>query len=96
MKMYRQGDILLIERDENPLIQLANTNILKEGTLTGHHHKVKNGKIFFQPIDDKQVFAYVMAEDNCELYHDEHRTIKLPIGVYEVRRQREVNGYVRD
>lgn len=94
--MYRQGDILLIERGANPLDQPANTDILREGTLTGHHHKIINGKIFFQPIDDNHIFAYVEANKDCRLVHDEHGTIELSEGIYEVRRQREVRGYVED
>lgn len=95
-KMYRQGDILLIKVETNPLTVAVNTDILREGTITGHHHKIVHGKIFFQPIDSNHVFAYVAAEKECKLVHDEHKTIKLPEGIYEVRRQREVRGYVQD
>ena len=95
-KMYRQGDLLLIKRDSNPLNVEARTNVLLEGTLTGHHHKIVNGKVFFKPIDNNHVFAFVMAEKDCKLVHEEHKEIFLPDGVYECRRQREVKGYVQD
>jgi hypothetical protein len=95
-RMFRQGDILLISTENTILGSKANTDVLREGTLTGHHHRIKNGQIYFQEIDRNNVFAYVVAFDGCELFHDEHKTIKIPVGTYEVRRQREVNGYVVD
>ena len=94
--MYRQGDLLLIRRESNPLTVEAPTDIIMEGTITGHHHRVKKGKIFFKPIDRNHVFAFLIADEDCELKHDEHKTIKLPKGIYEARRQREVRGYVED
>lgn len=94
--MYRQGDILLIKVEENPLENPVRTDILREGTITGHHHKIVNGNIFFQHIDNNHIFAYVEALEKCKLIHDEHNTIELPEGIYEVRRQREVRGYVED
>lgn len=94
--MYRQGDILLIKVEKNPLDNPVRTDILREGTITGHHHKIIKGKIFFQPIDENHIFAYVEAAKGCKLVHDEHGPIALPEGIYEVRRQREVRGYVED
>lgn len=95
-QMYRQGDILLIESTMEMGEKPENSDILIEGSLTGHHHRIVNGIIWKQEIDSNGVFAYVLAEDNCKLVHNEHKTIKLPPGLYEVRRQREVSGYVSD
>jgi len=95
MRMYRQGDILLIE--SNQIIgSKTNTDILMEGSITGHHHKVKNGTIYKQETDRDLVFGSVVANEGCVLIHDEHKSIKLPEGIYNVRRQREVTGYVKD
>ena len=96
-EMYRQGDLLLIQREElsNEAIK-TNSQILLEVTATGHHHKIINGLIFRQEISNEGVFAYVKANKECSLIHEEHHTINLPEGIYEVRRQREVSGYVTD
>ena len=100
-EMYRQGDILLIKRNGFEELDYKESiseksDILIEGTLTGHHHRVINGSIWKQEINSQGVFAYVLAKKNCVLIHDEHEPINLPEGIYEVRRQREVSGYVDD
>lgn len=95
-KMYRQGDVLLIKQEDTGLVdgQTAETDVLLEGSITGHHHRIKNGKIYFK--QNRSIFAYILAETDCKLTHEEHNTIEIPEGVYEARRQREVSGYVED
>lgn len=94
-KMYRQGDLLLIEVGYRPPhIAHIQTDILMKGTVTGHHHRIQKGKIC--PHEEDLIIAYVDAYPGCKLVHDEHATIELPEGIYEVRRQREVSGYVYD
>jgi hypothetical protein len=73
--------------------------ILAEGEVTGHHHRIPvpaptktrarpkvqlrvsraNGEVRILDVRDKPV----------DLVHEEHETIKLPPGQYEVRIQRE-------
>ena len=60
------------------------TNILAYGEVTGHSHKLIGGKVLKR---DKQL--YVQVEDSAELVHQEHRSIYLPQGLYEVVRQQE-------
>ena len=95
--MYRQGDILLIKKECSPKGTLSKEDVLIEVSMTGHAHKVKNGQIYHQEIErSTSIFAYIVALKGCKLIHDEHKTIELPEGVYEARRQREVSGYVYD
>lgn len=43
-----------------------------------------------------QVIGYVLVKGPTELIHEEHKTITLPVGDYEVRRQREYDSeYIR-
>lgn len=97
--MYRQGDVLLIMLPAKPehLGVPLRTNILLEGSVTGHHHSIQNGKIY--PIIQERaspVIAIVEAGSHCQIVHEEHGPIDLPEGFYEVRRQREVGGFVED
>jgi len=36
-----------------------------------------------------QVIGYAMVKEPTELIHEEHNAITLPVGTYEIRRQRE-------
>lgn len=92
--MYRQGDILLVPVEEIPedLKQVPKEQgriVLAHGEATGHAH-VLEGKAEFLAADLEEMegrFARVL--EDAELVHDEHDTIKIPAGDYEVRRQRE-------
>lgn len=96
MNMYRQGDILLIEADSVDGEYKAD-GIIAEGSITGHHHKIVNGKVYRQRRDQwNGIIGYVWANDGCQLVHDEHATIDLPEGKYKVIKQREVTGDVED
>ena len=43
-----------------------------------------------------QVIGYAVVKEPTELIHEEHNTITLPVGTYEIKRQREYNAeYIR-
>ena len=98
--MYRQGDILIIkgEASENTLheCRLEENNIVTEGSITGHHHVIKNGKVYRKRRDWNGCIGYILAFKDCQLVHDEHATIELPEGEYKIIKQREVTGDVED
>nr|MDO8118730.1 hypothetical protein [Candidatus Sigynarchaeota archaeon] len=84
-KIYRQGDVLLIEVLEipEPSIRLC-TRIVLEGEATGHAHRITSGSIY-QASDD----MYIDAQKGTTLVHDEHGPIELEPGFYRVVRQIE-------
>jgi len=43
-----------------------------------------------------QIIGYAVVKEPTELIHEEHNTITLPVGTYEIRRQREYDAeYIR-
>jgi len=43
-----------------------------------------------------QIIGYVVVKEPTELIHEEHNTITLPIGTYEIKHQREYDAdYIR-
>jgi len=113
--VYRQGDVWLYKissslptgRVSVPQPATDKGLILAEGEVTGHHHRI--------PVEDvRRTFLYpttnpgvrllrVSKGKPVSLVHEEHETIKLPPGEYEVRIQREYEPsaitsqtYVRD
>lgn len=91
-KMYRQGDVLLMQIDAMPASaeesELEGGRIiLAHGEVTGHAHAVDAAmaKIFA----DREIRFLQVGENGADLVHEEHATIALAPGVYRVVRQRE-------
>jgi hypothetical protein len=91
--MYRQGDVMLKRIDQKPASakpdKLDNGRIiLAYGEVTGHAHAIAQDEanIF---IDGTRRFLEVCYEKQAHLKHEEHATIVLPPGTYEVLQQRE-------
>lgn len=99
--MYRQGDLLFIKTSEIPKGRLKHGTdrlVVLGSTITGHDHAIKKGEVYVnEPSwEHRANFYVVVPEGGTKLVHPEHKTIPLPEGTYQVIRQREVNGYVRD
>lgn len=93
--MFRQGDVLIIplngkmpkgceavKRDKGRVV-------LAYGEVTGHAHAIvsKNAELFTEPKAKRTFLRVVKTE--ALLRHEEHDTVKLPAGDYEIRHQRE-------
>lgn len=89
---YRQGDILLIEINEIPVgARLVSSEgedrlILARGEATGHHHSLATGSARLMEFEN-DTFVEVVAQ--AMLVHQEHAAITLPVGSYQLVRQRE-------
>jgi hypothetical protein len=93
--IYRQGDVLirrvdsiptgakLVKRDEGRIV-------LAYGEVTGHAHAIMDREAELLTVPDVDArFLRIMASSGVELRHEEHATIKLPAGNYEIVQQRE-------
>jgi hypothetical protein len=100
--LYAQGDILLeLVDDAAPNNLLANDAdgavVLARGELTGHRHAFHSGEVVL--FRDEALARAVplalyighikISSPSADLQHEEHATITLPAGTYQVRRQRE-------
>ena len=92
--LYRQGDVLIAAIEKipaglKPVPKDAGRTILAYGEVTGHAHAVE-GDVEFLAADVAEMqdrFLRVLSE--ARVVHEEHATITLPPGLYDVRRQRE-------
>lgn len=94
MKMYRQGDVLIVAVVELPegLRPVPRDNgraILAYGEATGHAHAVLEDVELLAADIAEMEETFLRVEKECSVVHDEHDTIALPAGDYLVRRQRE-------
>jgi hypothetical protein len=93
--MFRQGDVLIIPVGDIPkrLEKVAREGgrlILAHGEMTGHAHAIKDQRAaLFRDPKLAAIFMDVSGDAPVALEHDEHDTIQVPPGKYEVRRQRE-------
>jgi len=40
-------------------------------------------------VKEKGIIGYAVVDGDTDLVHEEHKTITLPVGIYQIRRQRE-------
>ena len=93
---YRQGDVLLIAVEQAPdeytrVPDEAGRFVLAHGEATGHAHAISTRQAeFFEEPSTERRFLVIPSAHGGELRHEEHGPIQLPRGIYEVRRQREL------
>lgn len=79
MSLYFQtGDVLYFKINELPkdLIELK-TDLFHKGD--NHSHKVKGEFSILQSGDN----MFLECKSDCELYHEEHKSIMIPVGIYK-------------
>jgi hypothetical protein len=94
---YRQGDVMIEARAIPDSAKLDKTQngrvVLAYGEVTGHAHAFYTDRVrFFRDSGSDGVsheFIRVDGPGPAELKHEEHGTIEVPPGDYEVVRQRE-------
>jgi hypothetical protein len=78
MKYYQQGDVLLKSIKIKPFnVKKLETDLLHKGQA--HHHRLR-GKFAIAEKDGKRF----VHSRGCELFHEEHNTIKIPEGFFEM------------
>ncbi len=97
-KVIRQGDVMLVPIAELPknLHPAPDENgriIIAHGEVTGHHHSfAMSDRIAMFREDGSGGGLFLMAQGPVALEHQEHETIPVAPGAWEVRRQRTVTS----
>jgi hypothetical protein len=91
--MYRQGDVFIraaeVPRKATEVPRDGGRLVLAYGEVTGHAHVVDAPPEEATLLTDEQERRFLRLVTAAPLVHEEHGTITLPPGTYEVRRQRE-------
>jgi hypothetical protein len=92
MDTFRQGDVLLIKVDELPadaeqVKRDAGRIILAYGETTGHKHAIKAPQV--KMIVTTNGERFLSSTTGFSLNHEEHATVKVPTGNFQVIIQRE-------
>ena len=91
-KMYRQGDVLFVERACAPagVRRVRKNGEILEGEATGHVHRVASECLAAAEVFEVENGLFMtVSEDGVSIVHEDHKPILLPAGNYEVIRQRE-------
>ncbi len=91
MEQYRQGDVILVHIERIPkkaqkVPRDQGRVILAYGEVTGHAHAITEPDVI--KLDDG-IAEYLDAPQGAQLVHEEHDTIGLPPGKYQIVHQRE-------
>lgn len=109
IQQFWQGDLLLVKIEKLPRdIKKVNTRILALGESTNHAHRLDGGQVCVYEQSDKwrRNFAptiIVEIIDPATLVHvnvmteepADHAAVELPVGIYQVIRQIEVDPFDR-
>ncbi len=84
---YRQGDLLFIQEEALPAVELVArpTLVLVAGEATGHAHRLTSGVV----LDAPDGGVYLNLAEPTRIVHQEHDAITLGAGIWLVIRQRE-------
>jgi signal transduction protein with GAF and PtsI domain len=96
----RQGDILFVPVDEwssdrlnraevDEETDIIESGVVAEGEATGHAHRVRAAAGVAVVAIMADLFIRSQEGENIHIDHEEHDTITLPPGDYQVVRQRE-------
>ena len=90
--IYRHGDLCIksIEKLPEKLRKLTH-NILAEGEVTGHAHKLISGD--FTLYEDEKGTLYFQAVTPVEIDHEEHGIKEIADDIYIVEREQEFDPF---
>jgi len=90
---FQQGDVLFLKVDQVPADSKLTTKqsviTLVEGETTGHAHRLQNWENTSELYVKDGVMYLDIQEDKQDIIHEEHDTIVLEKGTYEIGRIRE-------
>jgi len=92
--IYRQGDVLIrrvasIPASAKPTPRDNGRVILAYGEVTGHAHQIADPDAVGAELTVAEAATFLRLTKKAQLVHEEHATLDLPAGTYQVIRQRE-------
>ena len=88
---YQQGDCLLKAVSDSPSVVEVSGDLLHKGTQ--HHHRLRGG--FKLGKKDNDTFVMV-SKEGAELFHEEHKTLSLPEGLYQLGFVQEYDHFLEE
>ena len=99
MSMYRQGDVLLVKVDEAhiekaELVSKQQSIVLARGEATGHVHLAESVEAGEElELLQRNRDQYLRVPGMFIVRHQEHASLQIPKGIYQVIRQQEYSDF---
>lgn len=97
MIVVQQGDVVFVKVEQIPegtKLSEKFDGVVQHGEVTGHAHRL-SGKEYDMYEFFEEGRRYLRIKEDSDLSHEEHHTIKLPKGDYEVRIVREMDHFAK-
>ena len=92
MNLYRHGDLIIKSCKKREDAKEIKSNIdLALGEATGHHHQLISPIIKF--FGENGAVNYFEIDEPAELTHQEHNTLQITPGSYEIQIEREYDYF---
>lgn len=94
MTWYQQGDVLIQPADAIPSDAVPKGDlIIAQGEATGHRHLAEGADLALYYADET---LYMNAPKGGTIFHEEHRPIEVPPGIYLIRIVREYDHFAEE
>ena len=91
-RMFRQGDILLVEGTSFQPYEddhIVAGGVVLSSDTSGHKHRIEGAGVVW---NRRWGSVVVLVTGPAQLVHEEHAAIALPVGTWEIVRQRVYAG----
>jgi len=90
----RHGDLLIKSVSAIPVKGVVSVvgNVLAVGETTNHKHALRGMVQMYANVGQQEV-SYFEAKEDTVLTHEEHKPIEIPLGTYQVIREREFSPF---
>lgn len=106
-RMYRQGDVLIVEETDRPVVVWVELSTKKDtskgekavlalGEVTGHSHQIVDPGVVAHSMRPDGLAEFLEVSIPAKVVHEEHSPIELPAGLYRVVHQREYDPAVHE
>ena len=92
-KQIQQGDVIIKEIDTLPVgvkpdvYRDSGKIIIAKGEASGHDHVIESdGAELWEIQKGGAIQKYLKVSKPVTIYHDEHKPLPIPVGIYEIGR----------
>jgi len=93
-KQVQQGDINIIAYSIPSNAKTRKSSVIREGETTGHAHRIIGSSFAMYEVANR-IFARIFSND-CQIVHEEHHAIDLPVGDYEFLPTHEYDHFAEE
>ncbi len=92
-EIYRNGDLVFrpVRNMEGKIVNHNGSFILARGEVTNHCHRITAERMEIRQTEDGRF--YLALESEGVMTHEDHETITIAPGIYEVGHEREMDWF---